>query len=94
MAENPIPSTSKSSITAPAKTQIQELQDIRARHHRIEGLWIARYDLLERHGYRLRPRFKPGWIPSWQGTELNPFECEDGHLHLVSLASPRFTLLC
>ncbi len=45
----------------PTKTVIQELQDSRAKIHGIEEIWIARYELLERHGYRLRPRLRPGW---------------------------------
>ncbi len=67
----------------PTKTVIQELQDSRAKIHGIEEIWIARYELLERHGYRLRPRLRPGWVPSWKGTDLNPFYCEDGYFHLV-----------
>lgn len=88
MAEGPAPLTSTS--TEPQKTDLQELQDIRAHHHRYEDLWTARYELLKRHGYSLRPRFRPGWVPSWHGTELNPFDCEDGHLHLVSLAAGQY----
>ncbi|KAG1836425.1 hypothetical protein F4604DRAFT_1910294 [Suillus subluteus] len=31
-------------------------------------------------GYLLRSRYAPDWVPSWEGTERNPFTCEDGHL--------------
>ncbi|KAG0698895.1 hypothetical protein DFH29DRAFT_809763, partial [Suillus ampliporus] len=32
---------------------------------------------LENCGYLLRPRYKPDWIPSWQGTSKSMFACED-----------------
>ncbi|KAI9063417.1 kinase-like protein [Trametes sanguinea] len=32
-----------------------------------ERKWRDRYELLEAHGYRLRPRLRPGWVPSWRG---------------------------
>lgn len=28
--------------------------------------WRDRQPHLERHGYMLRPRYQPNWIPSWQ----------------------------
>jgi len=39
--------------------------------------WRERSELLEEHGYQLRPRLRPGWEPSWLGTERNPMYCED-----------------
>ncbi|KAG8854880.1 dolichyl-phosphate beta-glucosyltransferase [Tulasnella sp. 330] len=35
--------------------------------------WVKRFDFLEQAGYRLRPRYKPGWEPSWKlgETSLN-----------------------
>ncbi|KAI9069043.1 hypothetical protein FKP32DRAFT_1617742 [Trametes sanguinea] len=42
-----------------------------------EVFWQERYRYLEEHGYLLRPRYKPGWKPSWTGTNLNPTFCED-----------------
>ncbi|KZO95052.1 kinase-like protein [Calocera viscosa TUFC12733] len=33
-------------------------------------------DLLQR-GYRLRPRYQPGWVGSWVGTKKKPEKCED-----------------
>ncbi|KAH8100828.1 kinase-like domain-containing protein [Cristinia sonorae] len=39
--------------------------------------WRARYDVLLSNGYRLRPRYKPGWKPSWLGTNTPADECED-----------------
>lgn len=42
-----------------------------------EEWWRDRYEFLQSKGYILRPRYKPGWIPSWQGTDLIPVLCED-----------------
>lgn len=56
-------------VTATTALVLLELPEIRAEHHGIEKLWIARYELLERHGYRLRQRFRPGWIPAPRGEE-------------------------
>ncbi len=42
-----------------------------------EELWRDRYNILLRNGYRLRSRFRPDWVPSWKGTDLNPYHCED-----------------
>ncbi len=86
MTEDAIPSMSSSAMD-PERTVIHELQDIRAKLHPFEQLWIAGYELLERHGYHLRPRLRPGWVPSWQGTDFNPFYCEDGQVHLVRFFS-------
>ncbi len=46
--------------------------------------WRDRSELLEEHGYQLRSRLRPGWVPSWQGTDLNPLWCEDSLLTGVS----------
>jgi hypothetical protein len=32
------------------------------------GRWVERQEALERTGYMLRPRYHPGWKPSWTGT--------------------------
>lgn len=50
----------------------------------LEKWWRDRAVFLESRGYRLRPRFMPGWKPSWKGRDLDPFFCEDGLRHLVS----------
>ncbi|KAL6303435.1 hypothetical protein BKA93DRAFT_788470 [Sparassis latifolia] len=43
----------------------------------IEIFWRDRQVYLEQHGYLLRPRFRPGWSPSWLGTDIAPNFCED-----------------
>lgn len=45
-----------------------------------EVWWRDRNHILEDHGYQLRPRLRPGWVPSWKDTDLNPRGCED-HLY-------------
>ncbi|TDL23964.1 kinase-like protein [Rickenella mellea] len=44
--------------------------------------WRDHADLLETHGYRLRPRFRPNWKPSWLGTDHDPYQSEDS-AHLL-----------
>ncbi|KAF8490412.1 hypothetical protein JB92DRAFT_3085197 [Gautieria morchelliformis] len=43
-----------------------------------ERFWIALQPWLASCGYMLRPRYRPGWVPSWLGTNQHRFECEDG----------------
>lgn len=44
-------------------TSIERLRDV-------EIYWAEKYPLFEAHGYKLRPRFQPGWSPSWRGKPL------------------------
>lgn len=53
----------------------------------VEAWWKDKYELLDDHGYQLRPRLRPGWVPSWQGTNLNPLFCEDSSDICVSSKS-------
>ena len=48
-----------------------------------EKWWRDRYNFLMKHGYQLRPRFRPGWIPTWVRKKKDPLFCEDGHMNLV-----------
>jgi hypothetical protein len=43
-----------------------------------ERWWRDMSGNLETKGYRLRSRFQPGWMPSWQGTGRAFETCEDG----------------
>ncbi|KAI0776836.1 kinase-like domain-containing protein [Trametes elegans] len=45
-----------------------------------ELFWQARQRFLAEHGYLLRPRYIPGWRPSWSNTKLAPTFCEDSIL--------------
>ena len=49
-----------------------------------ELFWRDRHDWLFEHGYVLRPRYRPGWEPSWKGTNGFPLRFEDGWQILVS----------
>ncbi|OJA10332.1 hypothetical protein AZE42_07351 [Rhizopogon vesiculosus] len=44
-----------------------------------ETWWCQQYLWLKSQGYLLRRRYAPDWVPSWEGTQRNPFDCEDGH---------------
>lgn len=52
-----------------------------------ELFWQARHRHLKDHGYILRPRYAPGWKPSWIGTNYDPFFCEDSITLLVCVDS-------
>ena len=52
-----------------------------------EPWWRDHFELLESHGYRLRPRYKPGWEPSWKKSGREAWLCED---HVVNMVSPSF----
>jgi len=43
-----------------------------------EHYWRDRQPWLQEHGYLLRARYRPDWKPSWEGTNKNYFQCEDG----------------
>ncbi|KAN0105408.1 Protein kinase-like domain containing protein [Russula decolorans] len=43
-----------------------------------EKWWVERQEALERAGYMLRPRYRPGWQPSWTGTGKFYLNFEDG----------------
>ncbi|CUA76244.1 hypothetical protein RSOLAG22IIIB_12148 [Rhizoctonia solani] len=42
-----------------------------------EKLWLKHQPYLLEKGYQLRPRYRPGWVRSWEGTNRNPRACED-----------------
>ena len=50
-----------------------------------ESWWVERQEALERAGYMLRSRFRPGWQPSWAGTDKPFYDFEDGKAMGVSL---------
>ncbi|KII93054.1 hypothetical protein PLICRDRAFT_101301 [Plicaturopsis crispa FD-325 SS-3] len=43
----------------------------------IEKIWRDLHPTLRRRGYRLRPRYEAEWKPSWVGTNIDPYWCED-----------------
>lgn len=49
--------------------------------------WRDRCQVFLDHGYHLRSRLHPGWIPSWKDTDLNPAYCEDSIWNSVSVTA-------
>ncbi|KAJ8077998.1 hypothetical protein AAF712_005610 [Marasmius tenuissimus] len=43
-----------------------------------EVFWRDRQKWLEKQGYMLRPRFRPGWVPSWKDSSAVSMKFEDG----------------
>ena len=58
----------------------EELSSIHAVLTSEELVWKAKGPLLESRGYRLRPRYRDGWIPSWLDRDVEFESCEDWHL--------------
>jgi hypothetical protein len=59
-----------------------------------EELEWARYQpFLEEHGYMLRRRYRPGWIPEMVTTKKKPYECEDSIPSWVRLRSCLLSLV-
>ena len=54
-----------------------------------EIFWKNKQKWLEEKGYRLRPRYAPEWVPSWQSSGKDPKLCEDGLASIVSITCPR-----
>ncbi|KAI0055639.1 hypothetical protein BV25DRAFT_1734637 [Artomyces pyxidatus] len=52
-------------------------------HLKSEIWWQRQAPAIEQSGYTLRPRFRPGWTPSWQGTKKYWSDVEDGQLSKV-----------
>ena len=46
--------------------------------------WRDIYHFLRSRGLELRPRFNPGWIPSWLGTDREEWNSEDGIMAIVN----------
>ena len=42
-----------------------------------EVWWRDRYEQLSNHGYLLRPRYSPQWVPSWKTSNKNWKDSED-----------------
>ena len=64
-----------------------------------EKWWVERQEALERAGYMLRPRYRPGWQPSWTGTGKFYLYFEDGQsitvsLGIISLATYAYDIRC
>ncbi|KAG6809343.1 hypothetical protein H0H92_000634 [Tricholoma furcatifolium] len=42
-----------------------------------EVFWRKYSQKFQDHGYTVRPRYRPDWIPSWWNTSKHPSDCED-----------------
>ena len=49
-----------------------------------EVWWRAHYEDIRGHGYKLRPRYHPSWVPSWNRSGNDFFSVEDGQSTIVS----------
>lgn len=58
---------------------VDEISIVLSRLSNAERKWRDRTEMLEREGYLLRPRLRPGWTPSWIESGKHPLQCEDGH---------------
>ncbi|KAK7043170.1 hypothetical protein VNI00_008524 [Paramarasmius palmivorus] len=56
-----------------------------------ELFWRDHQKWLEERGYMLRPRYHPGWTPSWTGTNKRPHDCEDGPLPYKQMDARRIS---
>lgn len=56
-------------MNEPADSEVLTIGEIFWRDHQV---W------LQEQGYTLRPRYRPGWVPSWQGTDKDCWDVEDG----------------
>lgn len=56
------------------------------RHHEREVFWCQHFEFLKSKGYLLRPRYRPGWQPSWGSDGArNYYNYEDAILPAVRL---------
>lgn len=83
-------STLEADASKPVLSKVQSLL-LEAKNSRcstvlnaIEERWRDRYDSLVSRGYKLRPRYRPGWDGSWLQTSKNLWECEDAIPCIVS----------
>ncbi|KAL1713745.1 hypothetical protein EV715DRAFT_295791 [Schizophyllum commune] len=63
-----------------ATLQTREIPDVRRRISQVERdeqWWVDHRAWLENRGYLLRPRFTPGWQPSWHDPKVSVDDAED-----------------
>ncbi|KAH9954061.1 kinase-like domain-containing protein [Russula dissimulans] len=53
---------------------------------RSEEWWKDHYYHIKLHGYLLRPRYSPDWVPSWQRSGKDFFSTEDGQPSILRAA--------
>lgn len=50
--------------------------------------WRDHFHEIKSHGYILRPRYRPDWVPSWKNSGKDFFTVEDGQPTLVGIVRP------
>ena len=68
---------------------LQEISELLSTLRNNEMKWRDRHEMLDKEGYVLRPRLRPGWTPSWLQSGKNPLECEDGEPLPVGVSPDR-----
>lgn len=62
-----------------------DVPDPRETLNESEQVWVSRYEALKERGYLLRPRYRPGWVPTWhRDPSISPYVAEDGVSLFVS----------
>lgn len=70
-----------STTQAKRKDEYESLQKLNGSERR----WAAYQPWLKTLGYNLRPRYQPGWSPSWLTSGISALYSEDALLPNVSL---------
>ena len=65
----------------------QDISDRQSKLTESEQKWKERGPFLESRGYRLRPRYRAGWKPSWLDNGIRMEFCDDWHMSMVSIIS-------
>ncbi|RDX53006.1 hypothetical protein OH76DRAFT_62200 [Lentinus brumalis] len=59
---------------------IRTLEDAYAKLRSYETYWVGKQELFVSKGYTLRPRYRPGWVPSWrQDSSISVINADDRH---------------
>ena len=69
-----------------SRAELERDQQAREDHRGLlshEMFWRDHQVWLAEQGYMLRPRYRPGWTPSWEGEERAWTEHEDGMVAAV-----------
>ncbi|TDL19269.1 hypothetical protein BD410DRAFT_774138 [Rickenella mellea] len=82
-SQSPLPHLSADVFTDPTGGHWKLSED--------EIWWRDRQVFLESRGYMLRGRFRPGWVPSWLGTDIPPATFDDGisNTHIKTIDATR-----
>ena len=65
---------------------IDEISIVLSELTKAETKWRDRSEMLDKEGYTLRSRLRPGWTPSWLESGNHPMACEDGERLWVDIS--------